>query len=183
MSCTLSMGLSCSINHTPIQPPIRQHFLNQVSLRIQSIMTKVFFCWLATWGWVNGKMTQLKGDLNLFIVITLYQQLHFSYIYYYLNPNIASFKRFNNKEAIFIFKPFHNKYLLNTMFGMSMKQVFDFLAHKLETWIHFAPKNWFFADIIFLCFFALTNCLLIFIDKSFQEQAQSQYRQTTDQLK
>ena len=28
---------------------------------------KTFFCWLATWGWVKGEMTQLSGDLTFLL--------------------------------------------------------------------------------------------------------------------
>ena len=35
------------------------------------VLSLIFF-WLATLCWVKGKMTQVKGDLNHFIVITLF---------------------------------------------------------------------------------------------------------------
>ena len=41
-----------------------------------------FCCWLATC-WFNGEMKQLKGDLNHFIVLTLYQNQHLSYYQHY----------------------------------------------------------------------------------------------------
>ena len=57
----------------PIETIINNYYFSFFSLMIYLISnfwTHCFhFFWLATWGWINGKMTRLKGDLNLFIVV------------------------------------------------------------------------------------------------------------------
>ena len=57
-----------------------QFLLQMEACEVENFLN-FFCCWLPTWGWVNEKMTQLKGNLNHFIVITRYQQLHICYFY------------------------------------------------------------------------------------------------------
>ena len=48
--------------------PVKQDWYNF------SRFVNFFCCWLVNWGWLNGKLTQLKGNLNHFRVLRLYQQ-------------------------------------------------------------------------------------------------------------
>ena len=40
---------------------------NNEEWMLESFFVCLFVCLLATWGWVNGKMTQLKGDLTILL--------------------------------------------------------------------------------------------------------------------
>ena len=138
MCCWLK-GVWPSRDTHQLTPSWCQLFLGFISKTsdVQNLLFDSIFFWFATLGWVKRKMAQVRGDLNHFIVITLYHQqpdglwkLHFLY-----NPPEGTWLAFNT-NSLSPTSQQNNTYKTEKIRFLKFTIIFFLLTRYLILWKH-----------------------------------------------